>query len=104
MYKDFSINQKHNSLKRNTTEMDSEAYSERPATLHEYCFESKKKKITQKIFQIINDSMQINSVTKTQFAGLNDHDGIVSLPFAHFFKIKVREEKEKHQADLHAKV
>ena len=64
----------------------------------------KKKKIKQKIFQIINDSMQIKSVTKTQFAGLNDHDGIVSLSFAHFFKIKVREEKEKHQADLHAKV
>ena len=74
--------------------MDSEAYSERPATLHEYCFESKKKKIKQKIFQIINDSMQINSVTKTQFAGLNDHDGIVSLPFAHFLKLKLEKKKK----------
>ena len=64
----------------------------------------KQKKIKQKRFQIINDSMQMKSVTKTQFARLNDHDGIVSLPFAHFFLIRVTEEKEKHQADLHAKI
>ena len=31
--------------------MDSEAYSERPATLHEYCFESKKKKSSKKYFR-----------------------------------------------------
>ena len=52
--------------------MDFEAYSERLAGLHEYCFESKPKKIEQKRFQIINDSMQMKSVKKTQFAGLND--------------------------------
>ena len=86
--------------------MDFEAYSERLATLHEYCFESKSNfskqaKVKQKRFQIINDSMQIKSVKKTQFAGLNDkrfyfHDGIVSLPFGHLLLNKVREEKEKH--------
>ena len=79
--------------------MDFETYSER---LHEYCFESKPKKIEQKRFQIINDSMQMKS------AGLNDkrfyfHDGIVSLQVGHFSLNKVREEKEKHRTDLHTK-
>ena len=47
-YKDFSINKKHKGLKKNKPGMDFEAYSERPATLREYCFESKPKKIEQK--------------------------------------------------------
>ena len=43
--------------------------------------------------------MQMKSVRKTQFAGLNDkhfyfHDGIVSLPFGHFLLEKTREEKK----------
>ena len=89
-YKDFSISKKHKALKKNTPGIDFEAHSERLATLHEYCFESKPKKIEQKRFQIISDSIQMKSVKKTQFAGLNDkrfyfHDGIVSLPFGHFF-------------------
>ena len=89
--------------------MDFEAYSERLATLHEYCFESKPKKIERKRFQIINDSVQMKSVKKTQFSGLNDkgfyfHNGIVSLPFRYFLLNKVRQAKEKHQADLHTKI
>ena len=40
-YKDFSINKKHKGLKKNTPGMDFEAHSERLATLHEYCCESK---------------------------------------------------------------
>ena len=73
------------------------------------CFESKEKKIEQKRFQIKVDSMQIKSVKKTQFAGLNNehfyfHDGIVSLPFGQSLLKKVREKKEKHQADLHMKI
>ena len=93
-YKDYSINKKHISLKKNTPRMNFEAYSERLATLHEYCFENKLKKIEMK------------SVKKTQFAGLNDKryyfdDGIVSLPFGHFLLTKVREEKEKYRTNLH---
>ena len=89
--------------------MDFEASSERLATLHEYCFESKTKKIEQNRFQIINDSMQMKSVRKTKFARLNDkcfyfHNRIVSLPFGHFLLNKVREENEKHRADLHIKI
>ena len=44
--------------------MDFKAYVERLATLHEYCFESKPKKIEQKKFQVINDSIQMKSVKK----------------------------------------
>ena len=63
----------------------------------------------QKRFQIINESMKMKSVNKTQFAGLNDkryyfHDGIISLPFGHFLLEKVRKEKEKHRSKLHIKV
>ena len=100
-YKDFLINKKHKGLKKNTPGIDFDAHSERLATLHENYFKSKPKKLEQKRFQIINDSMQMKSVKKTQFAGLNDkrfyfHDGIVSLPFGHLLLNKVREEKEKH--------
>ena len=62
--------------------MDFGAYSERLATLHEYCFESKRNKNEQKRLQIINYSMQMKPVKKTQVAGLNDkrfyfHNGIL---------------------------
>ena len=105
-YKDYSINKKRKSLKKNTPRMNFEAYSERLATLHEYCFENKLKKIEQKRFQVLKDSMEMKSVKKTQFAGLNDKryyfdDGIVSLPFGHFLLTKVREEKEKYRTNLH---
>ena len=90
-YKDFLINKKHKGLKKNTPGIDFDAHSERLATLHENYFKSKPKKLEQKRFQIINDSMQMKSVKKTtQSARLNDkrfyfHNGIVSLPFGHFF-------------------
>ena len=79
--------------------MNFEAYSERLATLHEFCSPTKIKSITQKPFQIINKSMKMKSVNKTQFAGLYDkryyfYDRIVSLPFGHFLLEKVRKEKE----------
>ena len=53
--------------------------------------------------------MQMKPVKKTQFAGLNDkcfyfRNKIISLPFGHFFLNKVREEKEKHRANLHTKI
>ena len=95
-------------MEKNTPAMDFEAHSERLATLHEYCFESKQK-IEQKRFQVINDSVQMKSVKKTQFAGLNDerfyfHDGIVSLPLGQFLMNKVREVEEKHRANLHTMI
>ena len=106
-YKDF--NKKHKGLKKNTPGMDFETYMERLATLHKYCFESKPKKIKQKRFQLINDSMQMKSVKKTQVAALNDkrcyfHDGIVSFTFGHFLLNKSREEKEKYRLQLHTNI
>ena len=47
-YKDFLIDKKHKGLKRNTPGIDFEAHSERLTTLHEYCFESKQKKLNKK--------------------------------------------------------
>ena len=89
--------------------MNFEVYSKRLATLHEFCSSKKIKRIAQRQFQIINESMKIKSVNKTQYAGLNDkryyfHDGIFSLPFGHFLLEKVRKEKEKHRSKLHIKV
>ena len=52
--------------------MNFKTYIDRLATLHEYFFEKKAKIIEQKRFQVLNDSMQMNSVKKTQFAGLYD--------------------------------
>ena len=73
---------------KNTSGINFEAHSERLATLHEFCSPKKIKEITQKRFQIINESMKMKSVNKTRLAGLNDkrysfHDRIVSLPFGY---------------------
>ena len=63
-YKDYSVNKKHKGVRRNTPGMDFEAYSVRICSLHEFCQQNKSKKIEQKRFQIINDSMQMRSVKK----------------------------------------
>ena len=47
-YKDFLIDKIHKGLKMNTPGMDFEAHSEIFSTLHEYCFESKQKKLNKK--------------------------------------------------------
>ena len=69
--------------------MDFDSYSERLADLNEFSkFLKKPKKIEQKRFQIINDSMQMKSVSKIQFGQLNDKrfyfsNGLISLPYGH---------------------
>ena len=95
-------------MKKDTPGMNFEAYSQRICSLHEFCSNQKPKKIKQKSFQIVRSNMQMVSVNKTQFAGLNDkwlyfHDGIVSLPFGYFFLNKVREQKEKCKAEIQHK-
>ena len=80
--------------------MNFETYSERLATLPEFYPPKKIKKITQKRSQVVNESMRMKSVNKTQFAGLNNKryyfpDGIVYLPFGHFLLEKVRKKKKK---------
>ena len=95
-YRDRIVNKKHKGLKRDTPGMNFEAYAQRICSLHEFCANQKPKKIKQKRFQVVRTNMQMVSVNKAQFAGLNDkrfyfYDGIVSLPSGHFFLNKVRE-------------
>ena len=68
----------------------------------EICKTSAKKKIEQKRFQVINESMQMKSVCKVQFGQLNDKrfyfcDGIVSLPFGHPYLEDLRKNKLKYR-------
>ena len=69
-YRDKRINKKHKGLKRDTPGMDFQAYSSRLSFLHEFCDKQKQNKMKQKRFQVVNNSMQMVSVSKTQFAGL----------------------------------
>ena len=74
-FEDLSINKKHKGIKKGTPGMDFSAYCSKPASITDY-FEShikpNKTKIKQKRFQIINDTMQMNTVNKIQFGQLND--------------------------------
>ena len=66
--------------------MNFEDYSQRVCSLHEFYGNQKPQKIKQKRFQITKSNMQMVSVNKTQFAGLNNkrfyfNDSIVSFSF-----------------------
>ena len=85
--------------------MDFDSYSERLADINEFSKEFFKKpaKFEQKRFQIINESMQIKSVSKVQFGQFNDKrfyfsNGLISLPFGHPYLEDLRKEKHKHRA------
>ena len=63
----------------------------------------KHKKIEQKRFQIINESMQMKSVSKVQFGQLNDKrfyfsNSLISLPFGHPYLQELRKEKHKYRS------
>ena len=85
--------------------MDFDFYSERLADLNEFSkkFFKKSKKIEQKRFQIINESMQMKSVIKVQFGQLNHKrfyfsNGFISLPFGHPYLEELRKERDKYRA------
>ena len=74
---DHSDNKKHKGLKKSTPGMDFDSYSTRLSDLTEYSNEfltkpNKVEQIEQKRFQVINESMQMKSVSKAQFGQLND--------------------------------
>ena len=85
-----SDNKKHKGIKKSTPDMDFDSYSSRLSDLTEYFNEflstiNKVKSVEQRRFQVINESMQMKSVSKTQFGQLNDKrfyfaNGLVSLP------------------------
>ena len=63
-FEDHSNNKKHKGLKTSTAGMDFDSYSERLSDLNEFSKEyiKKPKKIQQKRFQIINDSMHFTNL------------------------------------------
>ena len=104
-FEDLSINKKHKDIKKGTPGMDFSAYCSKLASITEY-FDSQIKpnraKIKQKRFQVIDDAMQMNTVSKIQFGQLNDKrfyfpNGIVSLPFGHFLFNELRKERSQNR-------
>ena len=63
--------------------------------------ENKVELIEKRRFQVANESMQMNTVSKMQFGQLNDKrfyflNGLVSLPYGHPSLIELRKEKHKY--------
>ena len=89
--------------------MDFDSYSSRLSDLREYLNEflikpNKVEIIEQKRFQVVNESMQMKSVSKGQFGQLNDKrfyfsNGIVSLPYSHPFLEELRKRKHKYRGN-----
>ena len=74
-FHDRSDNKKHKGLKKSVCDMDFDSYSSRLADLTEFSKEYfEKPKIEQKRFQIINESMQMKSLSKVQFGQLNNNN------------------------------
>ena len=107
---DHSDNKKHKGIKKSTSGMDFDAYSNRLSDLTRYFNESlttdnKVELIEQRRFQVTIEYMQMKSVCKIQFGQLNDKrsyfsNGLVSLPYGHPSLIELRKEKHKYR-DIH---
>ena len=66
------------------------------------------KQLKQKRFQIKNTHVQMASVKKVQFPGLNDKryylsNGITTLPYGHFLLAELREKKKQYK-EIHKKI
>ena len=106
----YSDNKKHKGIKKLTPDMDFDSYSNCLSDLTEYfneflSTENKIQKIEQSRFQVTNESMQMQSVSKVQFGLLNDKrfyfaNGLVSLPYGHPSLEELRKEKHKYR-DIH---
>ena len=87
--------------------MDFDFYSNSLSDLTEYYSEFLSKsnlvqQIEQNIFQVINESVQMKSISKVQFGQLNDKSfyfsfGIVSLPYGHPLLGNLRKHKDKYR-------
>ena len=86
--------------------MDFDSYSNGLSDLTEYSNKflttpNKVEQMEQKRFQVINESMQMKSVSKVQFRQLNDKrfyfsNGLVFLPYGHPYLEELRKEKHKY--------
>ena len=110
---DFVIRYEHKFLRNIYTEKeindsehikDLESYYER----HQKAIlttDNKVEKIEQRRFQVTNESMQMNSVSKIPFGQLNDErcsfsNGLVSIPYGHPSLEELWKEKHKYR-DIH---
>ena len=93
--------------KKSTPGMDFDSYSNRSSDLTECSNKFLNKpntveQIEQKRFQVINESMQMKSVTKVQFGQWIDKrfyfsNGILFLPYGHPYLEELRKEKHKYR-------
>ena len=100
-------NKKLKGLHKSSQGMDFDSYSSHLSDLTEYYTEFLTKpnpvnRIEQKRFQIVNESMQMKTVSKVQFGQLNDKrlyfsNGITSLPYGHPSLEKARKQKNKYR-------
>ena len=71
--------------------------------IREYTQSQKRsKQITQMRFQLKRTDMKLTTISKTQFAGLNDKryyftDGSTSLPYGHFLLTELNEKKKQYK-------
>ena len=102
VFRNKAIDKKHEGVKKSTPGMNFEAFAGRIIDIREYSYAEKlPKSITQKRFQIKNTMMQVTTVFRKQFAGLNDKrfyltDGITSLPYGHFLLSEIRDERKNN--------
>ena len=103
VFRNKAVNKKYKGVKKSMPGMNFEAFASRIMDLKEYSYAEKlPRTIKKKRFQIKNTSMQMKTVTRKQFAGLNDKrfyftDGITSLPFGHFLLAEIREHKKQYK-------
>ena len=105
-FEDRSNNKKHKGIKKGTSGMDFNSYCSKLCDIIDYfeTFHKKNtKKIKQKRFQVVNDTMRMKTVEKIQFGQLNDKrfyfpNGLLSLPYGHFQMEKIRKHRSKEKA------
>ena len=96
---------KQKGLKKDTPEMHFDPYTNRVMSLNDFT-NKKVKKIQQNRFQIKNTEMKMQSISKSQFARLNDkrfyfYDGVVSMPFGHPLLEKLKGKKKGTHSFAH---
>ena len=103
VFRNKAINKKHKGVKKSIPGMNFEAFSSRIMDIREYSFAEKiPKTVSQKRFNVKNTKMQMTTISKKQFACLNDKrfyfsDGITSLPYGHFLLAETRDEKKQYK-------
>ena len=97
MIRNKATNKKQKGVKKSTPGMNFETFSSRIMDIREYSYAEKIPKTeSQKGFKVKHTKMQMTTISKKQFACLNDKrfyfsDGITSLPYGHFLSAETRD-------------